>query len=276
MCDNARFNAQRADVNQHDNREIDDKISQGIHERRDFAGEFLHGRERRIVPVELADFVFLVRKCADDARSGKVLARDAKHPVKTGLHLSVERDSGEHDAEYDDAQHGNRDGKDERGLPIDGKRHNHRTEYDDGRTGKEPQRQIHAGLHLRDIACHARDHGRGAHPVDVGEGELLRVSKERRADIFREADRGLGRKILREHRAGEADKSEQHEKSAHAENIGLVACRNADVDDVFHDERNHQLENRFQHLEKGCGYRGGGISFHIFQKLCQIHFLRKL
>ena len=97
-------------MDQRDNREIDDQISQGIHERRDLAGEFLHGRERRVVPVELADLIFLIRKCADDARAGEIFARDAKHPVKAGLHLSVERNPGEHDAEYDDAQHGDRDG----------------------------------------------------------------------------------------------------------------------------------------------------------------------
>ena len=59
--------------------------------------------------------------------------------------------SNEHNAKNDEAQHGNQRHKYQRGLEINGERHNHRTKDHKRRPQQQTQCQINAILHLVDI-----------------------------------------------------------------------------------------------------------------------------
>ena len=76
------------------------------------------------------------------------------------------------------------------------------------------------------------------------------MRKQRVPQPGRRAGRSLRGKILRNDRAGKAAHAKKRQHKALPEDIARIAGRDADVDDIRHDERHEQLERRFQQLEK--------------------------
>ena len=75
------------------------------------------------------------------------------------------------------------------------------------------------------------------------------MRKKRTAQAARRAGRGLGGKILRARGAGKAAQAESDQHKAFFQDIRRIAGRNADVDDIRHDERHQKLKRGLEQLE---------------------------
>ena len=61
---------------------------------------------------------------------------------------------------------------------MDGERHDHSTQHDDGGTQKQAQGHVDTGLQLVDVACDTGNHGGRTDCIGLGVGEGLHMRKE--------------------------------------------------------------------------------------------------
>ena len=201
--------------------------------------------------VKGAALLFFHREGADDAHARQIFAHGQEHPVELGLHLFIEGDAGAHHRIDGNGKERDDGDEDERNLRIDGERHRHRAEDDEGRTQKEAQRHVDARLHLVDVARHAGDHRGGAHFVDLRKREGLQFAEEAGTKLCRTAHRSARREELPRNGEGAPDKPHAHKHEAHEGDELLIPLRNALVDDEGDDEGGDKFEARLQKLEKG-------------------------
>ena len=229
--------------------QIDDHIRQRIEKCGKLSDELLCRKQISGLFCEAFRFCLFTGKGADNAHAGQILLRCAGYAVKPCLHTPVERNAAEHDGKHDGKEHRNRHGEDECRFHINGKGHDHRAENHDGGAQQQPERQIKARLHLIHVARHARDERRCAEPVKFGIGQRLNVRKERMAQAARRTGRGFGGKILRAGGAGKAAQAEADQNQTFFQDIRRIAGRNANVDDIRHNERHKQFKRSLQQLE---------------------------
>ena len=157
LREHAAVDLQRAGSDQQHQREVDGDVGQRIHQRADSAGEHLQPRQYGVARIEGGDLVILAPERAQHARAFQIFAGRQRHLVQPGLRVFVHRHRNEHNAEHDDGQHGNRHCKDYRAATVDKEGHDHCTEHDKRRAQEQAQAEIDAGLHLVDVAGHARN-----------------------------------------------------------------------------------------------------------------------
>ena len=166
------------------------------------------------------------------------------------LHLFVHRDRDEHDAEHHDREQRDRGDKDQRGADVDHERGDHCAEHDERRPQQQPDRQVHAGLHLIDIAGHTRDKRRGTERIEVGVGHALDMLHERLPELCGKAGGGLRSEILRKKRAGQSDGCKQCHEQAHPDDMSGIIAADAVVDHGSDNERHEQFKCCFEHFEQ--------------------------
>ena len=250
LAERARVDPHRAGVQQRDQRGVDGDVGQRVHQRTDLAGQALQAGQSRVLAVELGDFVVLAAEGAQHAGTAQVLAGQQQHAVQLGLGLFVQRHGDQHDAEHDHRQHRYGHREHQRAAHVDGEGHDHRAEHDEGRAQEQSQTEVHARLHLIDVAGHAGDERGGADAVEVGKAQLLDVGKHRVAQLRGQAHGGLRGEVLGGHAAGQADQAQQHQNRAHAQDVARVAAGDALIDDGGDDEGNDQLKAGLQQLEQ--------------------------
>ena len=228
-----------------------------------------------IVPRrKFAFLLLLASERAQNAHAGQVFARHAQHAVKPRLHLPIERNADDHDAEHHGEQNGDHDGKYRRGARVDGKRHDHRAKDHERRPERQPKRQIDAGLHLIHVARQPRQHRGRADRIQLRIGERLQVRKQRPPQARRRADRRLGRKILRRDRAQQPDQAQPDHHQAHPDDHALVSELDALIDHCRHEQRHQQLKARLQKLEQRAENALLPVCLELFQKMLHSVFLR--
>ena len=172
-CDNqalgqhAAFHLQRAHMHQQHHRQIDDHVGHGIHQGGNPSrGQLLAGHVLRFF-LKGSNLRVLLAESPQYPNTRQILPGRGGHAVKGRLHPPVHGHGDQHNAKDDDAQHRNDPGEHQRRLKIDGKGHDHGAEHHKGRAQQQPQRQIHAVLHLIDVGGHAGDHGGCAQLIDL-------------------------------------------------------------------------------------------------------------
>ena len=239
-----------AHIEQRHDGEVDDHIGQRTHQGGEMAHMELHLGQQIVGRLKAVDLALLLIESADDTHAGQVLAGQAQHAVQPGLGGLIQRVRDDHDAEDHDAQQRDGDHEDPCGPHIDGERHDHGAEHHEGAAQEQAEEEVQAALHLIDIAGHAGDEGAGAEGIHLGEAKLLDMLEQAVAQRGGVAHRRLGREVLGRQAARQTDHSQQQEDAAPHKDIMQVVCRNADVDDVCHDQRNKQVERGFQHFEQ--------------------------
>ena len=136
-------------------------------------------------------------KGADDARAGKILAREQRKAIHARLYALVKAQRAGDDQIDDKADERRGDKKDERQLHADGQRHNDGAEYHERRAQQKAQHQIDPRLCLIDVGSQAGDEPAGAEAVEFGVRKRVDVLEQRRAHRRAEAHRRLRRKELR-------------------------------------------------------------------------------
>ena len=249
-CHAADVDLDAAYIQQRHDGQVDDHVGQRAHQGREMADVQLHFGQQVVGRLEAVDLALLLVKGADDANAGQVLAGQAQHPVQTGLGGLIQRVGQDHDAEDYDGQQRDGHHEDPCGPRIDREGHDHGTDHHERAAQEQAEEEVQAALHLIDVTGHAGDEGAGAQRIHLGEAELLDVLKQRMAQRGGVAHSGLGGEILGRQAAGQADDGEQQQDAAPRKDIMQVVRRNADVDDVCHDQRDKQVERGFQHLEQ--------------------------
>ena len=253
-------------MQQHEHGEVDDGVGERVHQGADAAHKALHAGKRGVLFAEGRRLFLLPGKGTQHARAGERFPRFAKHAIELRLHPAVLRDGPEHHAEHDERKQRDDREEHERGLRIDRKGHGHRAEHDERRAQQEPERQIHARLHLVDVARHPGDDGGGAERVQLREGKALHLFKQRVAQPPGKAHGGLCGKILCGDGGGKPHEAEQQQHAAHAEDIAAVRARYACVDDGGHHERHEELERGLKQLEQRPEHALFPIPFHVGQQ----------
>ena len=83
------------------------------------------------------------------------------------------------------------------------------------------------------------------------------------------AHRRLCGKILGRHAAQQTDAAQQHQQAAAQQDIARIARCDAVVDDIRHDQRHEQVEERLQHFEQGRNHRLAAVTVQITQHSLQ-------
>ena len=123
LRDDAEVHADGARVNQHEQREIDENVGERVHQSGNPADEQLLTGELLMALPEAFALGFFLAERTQNADAGEVLARLREHGVEAVLHTAVERNRDQHDAEHDNAQNRNDDGKYDRCLRVNKKCH---------------------------------------------------------------------------------------------------------------------------------------------------------
>ena len=226
-----------ADVENGNDAEVDDDIGERIHEGGDLSDTGLHGVEGAVGFLKAGDLILLFSEGTDHADTGQILPGDAHDPVETFLDISVAGAGHAHDGKYDDGEYRDRHDEDQRGLKVDRKGHDHRTEYDEGAAQKKAQGHIDAVLDLIDVACDAGDERARTDRIECLEIKLLDVAEEIAAETRGSFSGRTGGEVLGSDAAGEADESQGDEEKTLADDIGPVISADADVDNAGDDER---------------------------------------
>ena len=200
-----------------------------------------------------------------DANARKVFSRERKHAVKARLHLLVPRHRREDDPEYDDRKQRDHKRKDQCGAAVDRAGHDKAAEHDERTAQKQPQKQVQSALHLVDIARHACDQRADAEGIERRIGKRSDMGKQRVPQPRSIAHRRLCRKILRNDRTAESDRPQEDKQSAARKNIAGIAVRNAMIDDIRHDDRYEQIEQRFQHFKQWRDHGLAAIAVKILR-----------
>ena len=100
---------------------------------------------------------------APHANACKVFACGQQYPVKLLLGILHDGKRLQHDTEYDDGQKADRQQEDDTHIFLNGKCHDHGTEYDERRTQNQTKRKVQRGLNLIYIVDHTRDQCRCPH-----------------------------------------------------------------------------------------------------------------
>ena len=164
--------------------------------------------------------------------------------------LFIQGHGDEHDPEYHQAQDWNGGDKPQSGFRVDGEGHDHRAEYDKGRTEQQPKRQIQTGLYLIHVRAHTGDQGGDPDPVEGLVGKALDMAVEHVAELRGKAHGGFGGKILGRYGKQQTDEAQSDQKKRHSDHIGSVRRLDAPVDDSGNDQRHEQLKRGLQELEQ--------------------------
>ena len=246
----AHLHAHRAGVNQHDHRRVDDHVGRRVHHRGDAADGKLHAGEKLKLALKLRALRVLLAEGANHANARQIFAGRRGYAVQLPLHAAIHRDGRQHDGKHDDAQHGDHARENQRAFRVDGERHDHRAEDDEGRTQQQAQAHVHAGLHLIDVAVHAGDERGGADSIQLGVAQRLDMRHEHVAQLGGKADGRLGGEILRGDGTEQPHAAEHDQPQAHAHDEARIARGDAPVDDRRHNQRDDQLKGGFQQLEQ--------------------------
>ena len=225
-------------------------------------------------------FLLLFTESTDDAGTGEVLTGDAQHLVQLVLYFFVHGHSDVHNAKDHDGQNGNHHNKKQGCFYIDGKRHNHGTKHDKGRTQKQAQGHVDTGLYLVHIAGHAGNHGRGTQCIHLGKGKALHVFKQGRFHRGSKAGCRFCGKILGSQGTGQSDDAKQHQHSTHFPDIGNVPVTDTLVNDCCHDKRHKEFKGSFQHLKQRSKdsffFVSGHVPHKFFHAISSIFFLHRI
>ena len=246
----AGADALAAEPDDQHHRQIDDDHRRRVERRGDASGEHLQAHEGIGGILEAARFLLLAGKGADDARAGKILAREQRKAIHARLYALVKAQRAGDDQIDDKADERRGDKKDERQFHADGQRHNDGAEYHERRAQQQAQDQIDPSLRLIDIRGQAGDESAGADAVQFRVRKRVDVLEQRRAHRSAEAHRRLRRKELRRDGADETEHAEHHHDQRRAPHRRRVAIGDGIVDDVGHQERHNQFKARLQQLEQ--------------------------
>ena len=172
--------------------QIDQHIGQRIHECGQPACLVLQGGLLAVHLPEFFNLLLLLAESTDNPHAAEVFAGCGGHAVQLALHAAVQRNAAQHNPEHHQRKKRYGGGKDQCQMRINGERHDHGTEHDDGRTQCQPQRHVDTGLDLVDVAGHARDHGSGSDAIRLGIGERLHMRKQIVSQVGRGAHRRFG------------------------------------------------------------------------------------
>ena len=253
-----RIDAERTHIDEYDDRHVDEGISKGIHEGADAAYKLLTFRQLPVAAGKQLLFVLLLAKRAEGSGARQIFAGREQNFIQLRLRFFIERHAHEHDRKHDGGKDGNRARKHESRSRVDEKRHDHGSEYDEGRTQKETQNHIDSRLQLIDVVGHSRQHGRSTQLIHIRITQGLQFSEQRLSHLSGHARGGLCGKILRRYRTGQSDQPERAKHEAHGNDIGTIrvrvsavhVCPQALIDDQRDDDGHDQFKRRFQKFEQ--------------------------
>ena len=230
--------------------QIDDDHRRRVEGRGDASGEHLQAHEGIGGILEATRLFLLAGKGADDARAGKILAREQRKAIHARLYALVKAQRAGDDQIDDKADERRGDEEDERQFHADGQRHDDGAKHHERRAQQQAQDQIDPRLRLIDIRGQAGDESAGADAVQFRVRKRVDVLEQRRAHRRAEAHRRLGGEELGRDRADEAQHAEQHHDQRRAPHRRRVAIGDGIVDDVGHQKRHDQFKARLQQLEQ--------------------------
>ena len=142
---------------------------------------------------------------------------------------------------------------------ADAERHDHGKNQHDRRADRHAHEHLKGILHVRDVRRQARDDGRGGKLVDVGKCEGLHVVVHIFAQVCTETNGRARRDARSEHAGRELERRQQQQKCTELPDRRHTAALNAEVNEVGHIQRDHDLEHDLQRREQHRHERGAFV-----------------
>ena len=89
LRDNPVVHLDRADPDEHQRRQVDDRIGERVHECRDLAHKQLQACQFPVFRMEARNLFLFLIEGADHAGAGQVFARNAQRPIQFSLYLFI-------------------------------------------------------------------------------------------------------------------------------------------------------------------------------------------
>ena len=278
LGEDAMLHLHRAHIHQNHHCQVDDHISHRVHQSGDAACGKLAGGEFLRLLFKALHLRVLLAEGTEHPDACQILPGGRGHAVQRSLDPLMHGHGDQHDAEHDQAQHGNDPGKHQCRLEINGEGHNHGAKHHEGRTQQQPQGQVDTVLHLVDIRSHPGDHGGGAQLIDLAVAQMQNMLHEHMAQSGGEAHRRNCGKILGADSHDKANDTQSHHDQAHFDDIPGIAAADAPVHDPRHHQRNQQFKGCLQQLKQRAENALFFVTFQVFQEFFHVHHLitRKL
>ena len=244
------FHPPCSDPNQHNNRAINNNISNRIHQRRNLSHILLHRSQPIITLLKPGDLTLLLIKGPQHTHPRQILPRNSQNPVKPSLHLLIKRHRNHHNTENHHRKHRNCHHKNQSRLHINRKSHNHSPEHNKRRTQKQTQHHIHPILHLIRITRHPRNQRRSPDSIHLRKRQPLNMSKQSMLHLSRKPNRCLRSKILSRNRTHQPDHPQHYHNQAHLPDIPPVPITDTRINNSRHNQRHQQLKRSLQQLKK--------------------------
>ena len=262
----AGLHAERPHPDQHDRGDIDQRVGRGVHQRGETADPLVHPGEGVVLRVKFRRLGLLLAERADHPDAGEILPRGTEEPVQRALSLREQRDARQHDPENHRAEHGDCHHEDQSAPHIDREGHHHRAEHNERAPEQKTERHVQPVLHLIDVAGHPRDQRVRPHRVQLRVGKPADMVKQSLTDLGGRPDAGASREPLGCERKQHARRGQREEDREAPDDIAAVLTGDAVVDDRGHHQRNQQVHQRLEHLERRCQHAVQPIVFQIFQE----------
>ena len=206
---------------------------------------------------------FLAGKGPDDPGALQVLAGQGAQRLLPLLDAGVVRQGAlYHLIQHQYDQRGG-DQEDQRDTGVQHKGHHDGTDGQKGGAGGKTDEHVHAVLHLVHIVGDVSDQAARADGVGLMAGQAEDVAEDLAAQGGAEAKGGHAGKVLAGGGCRNAKYRQQKKKKTLPQHIGPVSAGNAHINDVGHEQRDHELQHGFQQFEQGSEDQLGVVSPEI-------------
>ena len=239
-----------AEPRDQDHARIDAKLHQRCVERDEpltFGKVLINARGDR---VKLADLVLLLVERLHDADAAHILLHDVVELVIRAEHARKDREHAANDEKERQRQDRQNDEKRHRDIAADAKRHDHGKDQHDRRADRHTHEHLECVLHVCGVRRQACDDGCGGKLVDVRKSERLHIVVHILAQVCRKADGRARGNARGEHAGRQLERRQQQQKRAEFPDRRHTAALDAEVDEVGHEQRDHDLEHHLQRREQ--------------------------
>ena len=240
----------RAEPRDHDHARIDAKLHQRRVERDEplaFGKVLINALGDR---AEFTDLVPLLIERLHDTNAADVLLHNVVELIIRAENARKDREHAADDEKERQRKDRQNNEKRHRDVAADAKRHDHGKDQHDRRADRHAHEHLECILHIRGVRRQARDDGRGGKLIDVRKRERLHVVIHILSQVRRKAD-GCARGNARcEHTGRQLERRQQQQKCAELPDRRHTAALDAEVDEVGHKQRDHDLKHDLQRREQ--------------------------
>ena len=209
--------------------------------------------------AEFADLVLFLIKGLHDTDTADIFLHDVVERVIRAEHAREDREHAADDEKQRHREDGQNDEKRHGNITADAERHDHGKNQHDRRADRHAHEHLKGILHVRDVRRQARDDGRSGKLIDVGKRKGLHIVVHVLAQVCSKTDRSARCDARCKHAGRELERRQQQQKRTELPDRCHTAALDAEVDEVGHIQRDHDLKHDLQRREQDRHERGAFV-----------------